>query len=146
MKFYIKNNNIYYYNFKLFNGEISYLLFIIYVLFLLYKTSFIKYFNYISIFVGLYGIVDTIMKFSRYKLFLILILSILGHGIFLYPLTNFKKYMQPNIINYILSCLGILIILFLPYWCYDISRKKTIASLLLVNIFFTYYYYFHYKN
>tara|TARA_B100001093_G_scaffold516476_1_gene595346 strand:- start:3239 stop:3679 length:441 start_codon:yes stop_codon:yes gene_type:complete len=145
MKFYIKNNNIYYYNFPLLNGVISYLLFIIYAIFLLYKISYIKYFNYISIFVGLHGIIDTFIKFSRYKLFLILILSILGQIIFLYPLTNFKKYMQPNTINYILSLKGILTILFLPYWPYSISKEKTIASLILVNIFFTYYYYFHYN-
>ena len=57
-----------------------------------------------------------------------------------------KKYMKPNILNYILSAIGLLIIVLLPYWPYIISKVKAVAFLIFVNIFFTYYYYFHYKH
>lgn len=144
MKLTIKNNNIYYYNYQIFNGELSPFLFLIYLYFLIYNIKYITRFNYLSLFIGIFGIIDCILRIIKYKLYFIFILNILLHLPFLYPLINFKKYMQPNIINYILSAIGILILIFLPKWPYIIVRKKAIALLILVNLFFTYYYYFHY--
>ena len=146
MKFTIKNNNLYYYNYPIINTQLSPYLFLIYLYFLFYNIKFITNFNYLSIFVGVFGIIDCILHILKYNLYFIFILNIFFHLPFFYPLIKFKKFMNPNIINYILSALGILILIFFPKWPYLIKRKKAIALLVLVNIFFTYYYYFHYKH
>ena len=146
MKFYIKNNNIYYYNYPIIKGELSPLLGIIYIWFLITNVKYIINFNYLSIFVGIFGIIDSLLHIPKYKLYLFFIINALLHLIFLYPLINYKKYMKPNILNYILSAIGLLIIVLLPYWPYIISKVKAIVFLIFINIFFTYYYYFHYKH
>ncbi len=145
MKFYIKNNNIYYYHYPIFNGELSNFLVILYLLILIYKTNFISYINYISIFIVIVGISDNIIKAIKHNLYLTFMISILLHCVFLYPLIDMKKYMEPNIINYVLSIVAILIIKFLPYWPYDLSRNNMIIILILINIILTCYYYFHHK-
>ena len=146
MKLTIKNNNIYYYNCPIFNRYLSPFFFLIYLYFLVYNIPFIINFNYLSIFIGLFGIIHCIFQIIKYKLYFIFILSILYHIIFFYPLSSFKNFMTPNITNYILSIIGILIVIFFPKWPYLIQKKKAIALLILINIFFTYYYYFHYKH
>lgn len=146
MKFYIKNNNIYYYHYPIFNGELSPVIFIIYLIILFTQKYMIKYINYISIFIAIVGIIDTIIKMIMHKLYFIFILNILLHCVFLFPLTNMKKYMKPNIINYVLSIVAILIIKFLPYWPYELSRNNMITILILINVVFTCYYFFQHKH
>ena len=111
MNFYIKNNSLYYYNYRFFNGQLSPYLFLIYIYIIFSYPNFIKNINYLSIFVAIFGIMDTINAIKKYNLYFIFIFFIIFHLVFLYPLINFKKYMKPNIINYILSLIGILIII-----------------------------------
>ena len=91
MKFYIKNNNIYYYHYPIFNGELSSVIFIIYLIILFTQKYIIKYINYISIFIAIVGIIDTLIKMIMHKLYFIFILMILLHCVFLYPLTSLTK-------------------------------------------------------
>ena len=90
------------------------------------------------------GTYDSYLKSIKYKLNAILIWGSLMHTIGLYPLTNIKKYIRPNIINYLTSILGAFIILFLPYWPYEVSRKFVLSMLIMINVFFTGYYYLRY--
>ena len=141
MNFYIKNNSLYYYNYRFFNGQLSPYLFLIYIYIIFSYPNFIKNINYLSILVAVFGIINTILRIKKHKLYLLFFLIIILHLIFFYPLINFKKYMKPNMINYFLSFIGILIIKFLPYWPYLISRENGIYLLIAINLFFTSIYY-----
>lgn len=146
MKFYIKNNNLYYYQYPIFNGELSPVIFIIYLIILFTQKYMINYINYISIFIAIVGIIDSILKMITHKLYFIFIITALLHCVFLFPLTNMKKYMKPNICNYVLSIVAVLIITFLPYWPYELSRNNMIAILILINVVFTSFYFLQYKR
>tara|TARA_A100001011_G_scaffold394953_1_gene488586 strand:+ start:1213 stop:1644 length:432 start_codon:yes stop_codon:yes gene_type:complete len=141
MKFHIKNNNLYYYHIPIFGGQLSYFLFFIYLYIIFVHPNFIKNINYLSIIVAVFGIIDTILHINKYNLYLIFLFIIFFHLIFFYPFINFKKYMKPNMINYFLSFIGILIIKFLPYWPYLISRENGIYLFIAINLFFTSIYY-----
>ena len=85
--------------------------------------------------IALIGILDSYLEYKRNnKLLLNIILAILFHGILLYPLINIKKYLKPNLSNLVLGIIGILIIYFLPYWPYLVS--KTDMILLIPVIYF----------
>jgi UDP-N-acetylmuramyl pentapeptide phosphotransferase/UDP-N-acetylglucosamine-1-phosphate transferase len=129
MNFYIKNNNIYYEDYKIFDGRLSLALVPIAVLIILNK-KFIKYFSYIFLCIALIGIVDSYLEYERNKkLLFIITFAILFHGILLYPLINIKKYLKPNLCNLALGIIGIFIIYFLPYWPYAISKIHMILSI-----------------
>tara|TARA_B100001778_G_scaffold318763_1_gene307603 strand:- start:120 stop:557 length:438 start_codon:yes stop_codon:yes gene_type:complete len=133
MNFYIKNNNIYYEDYKIFDGRLSLALVPIAVLIILNK-KFIKYFSYIFLCIALIGIVDSYLVYERNKkLLFIMTFAILFHGILLYPLINIKKYLKPNLLNLALGIIGISIIYFLPYWPYEISK---IHMILLIPVIY----------
>ena len=144
MKFHIKNNNLYYYHFPVFGGQLSNFLFFIYLYIIFAHPNFIKNINYLSILVAIFGIIDTILHINKHNLYLIFVFIIFFHLIFFYPLINFKKYMKPNMINYFLSFISILIFMFLPYWPYLISRETGIYLLIAINLICTFIYYLCY--
>jgi hypothetical protein len=118
--------------------------------FIIYNKKYIKYFNYIFIYIALIGIIDNYFQFKIYKSFFKYYKSlfvyysvILLHIILLYPLINIKKYMKPNIINLILSIIAIFIIIYLPYWPYELSRQIFIAWLIIINILCILLYYLY---
>ena len=134
MNFYIKNNNIYYEDYKILDGRLSLVLVPLAILIILNKKL-IKYFSYIFLCIALIGIIDSYLEYKRNKkLLFIITFSILFHGILLFPLLNIKKYLKPNLSNLALGIIGILIIYFLPYWPYVISKKNMMLLIPVIYI------------
>ena len=125
-----KNNNIYYKNYKLNNGKLSWFLVPFFIIIILFYKNFIKYFSYIMISIAIIGTIETYYFYLKYKYFFIAIISIIFHLILLYPLININNYLKPNISNLIFGIIGLFIIYFLPYWPYDITKKQTIILLI----------------
>lgn len=144
--FSIKNNNIYYYNFQVFNGELSLLLVPLVILLVIINNNFLKYFSNICIIIFICGIIDSYKKSLIYKLPSILYINFIFHTFTLYPLINFKKYFKPNIINYILGIIGIIIINILPYWPYSTERSIFSYIIIIVYLITSFIYYFTYNN
>ena len=146
MKNIILNNiftkDFYYYDYKLNNGRLSWLLIPLSYLILYYKT-YIKYFSYIFVVIAIIGIVETILLIEKYNYFLLISASLILHAILLYPLTNIKKYLKLNITNIALAFLGIVTILYLPYWPYILPRSTIIIFSILIYIFLFLLYNFH---
>tara|TARA_B100001175_G_scaffold273389_1_gene247050 strand:- start:262 stop:693 length:432 start_codon:yes stop_codon:yes gene_type:complete len=134
MYFNIKNNKLYYDDYEIFAGRLSWALVPISIFIILHE-KFVKDCSYIFMCIALIGILDSYLEYKRNnKLLLNIILAILFHGILLYPLINIKKYLKPNLSNLVLGIIGILIIYFLPYWPYLVS--KTDMILLIPVIYF----------
>ena len=134
MNFYIKNNNIYYEDYKILDGRLSLVLVPLAILIILNKKL-IKYFSYIFLCIAIIGIIDSYLEYKRNKkLLFIITFSILFHGILLFPLLNIKKYLKPNLSNLALGIIGILIIYFLPYWPYAISKKNMMLLIPVIYI------------
>ena len=138
MKNIILNNiftkDFYYYDYKLNNGMLSWLLIPLSYLILYYKT-YIKYFSYIFVVIAIIGIVETILLIEKYNYFLLISASLILHAILLYPLTNIKKYLKLNISNIALAFLGIVTILYLPYWPYILPRSTIIIFSIIIYSF-----------
>lgn len=106
--------------------------------YIIYNKKYIKYFSYAFITIAIIGTIDTYLIYkyefnnSNTIIHIILGIIILLHLILLYPLTNIKKYMEPNIIQYISCIFGILTSYFLPYWPYLISRTNVIISTIII--------------
>lgn len=146
MKFYIKDNNLYYYNYLITDRSLSlFLVPIAYII--LFSKNLIPYFSYIFAYIALIGTLDAISKFFDHKLYLILVTVSINHLILLYPVINFKENFKPNISNYLFGLLALLIIYFLPYWPYKLTKSIFISVLLIVYIVITllYCYFFDYK-
>lgn len=133
----IKNNNLYYYNYRVFNGELSTLLIPLSVLLIIKYNNLIKFASPIFIIMFIIGSINAYLISEKYNLVSLLFLGILIHVPGLYPLINYKKFFEPNIIQYILGIIAILLCMFLPYWPYLLSRRNTIIIILLIY-FFTY--------
>lgn len=142
MTFKFINNNIYYKNFKIFNFELSLLLVPLLIIIILYFKKYINYFSNIFLAIFICGIIDSYVKSLIYSLPVILYANIIFHSFGLYPLVNFKKYFKPNVVNFLLGILTILIIIFLPYWPYDVNRFIFIISIILIYVFTTTIYFF----
>lgn len=121
------------YNFLINSKQLSWILIPI-SLFIIYNKKYIKYFNYIFIYIALIGILDNHFQYKNHKSLFVYYSVIIFHVLLLYPLINIKKYMKPNIINYILSILAIIIIIYLPYWPYVLSKIIFIFLLIIINI------------
>ena len=63
MKFYIKNNNLYYYDYLITDRQLSLILIPI-ALVIIYNKTFIKYFSYIFIYIAVIGMIDNYFKFT----------------------------------------------------------------------------------
>ena len=130
MKITLKNNNVYYYHYKLFRGELSWVLVPIVFILILYFNNYIKYVSLIFLLIGIVGLIDTYYKFMKEKLLGFFILVIIMHLVGFYPLLNVKKYFEYNNIIYIFGLLALAITYFLPYWPYDVSRKFVLLVIL----------------
>ena len=130
MKITFKNNNVYYYHYKLFRGELSWVLVPIVFLLILYFNNYIKYVSLIFLLIGIVGLIDTYYKFMKEKLLGFFILVIIMHLVGFYPLLNIKKYFEYNNIIYLFGLLALAITYFLPYWPYDVSRKFVLLVIL----------------
>lgn len=139
MKITFKNNNIYYYHYKLFRGELSWLLVPIVFLLIVYFNNYIKYVSLIFLLIGIVGIIDTYYKILEHKLIGIFILIIIMHLVGFYPLLDVKKYFEYNNIIYFFGLLALAITYFLPYWPYSVSRNIVITIILLLFSGYTLY-------
>jgi hypothetical protein len=139
MKITFKNNNIYYYHYKLFRGELSWVLFPIVFLLIVYFNNYIKYVSLIFLLIGIVGIIDTYYKILEHKLIGIFILIIIMHLVGFYPLLDVKKYFEYNNIIYFFGLLALAITYFLPYWPYSVSRNIVITIILLLFSGYTLY-------
>jgi hypothetical protein len=113
-------------------GQLSWILVPISLLIIFYKKELIKYFSYIFLCIAIIGTIDTYLvqlKYSKIKLFILL--SYIFHLLLLYPLINIKEYIQINNTNYLLGIIALLIINYLPYWPYVLTRD-TITSLIFI--------------
>ena len=68
MNIYIKNNNVYYEDYKILDGRLSLLLIPIAILIILHK-NYIKYFSYIFLCIAIIGTIDTYYVYLKYKYF-----------------------------------------------------------------------------
>jgi hypothetical protein len=68
MKITFKNNNIYYYHYKIIRGELSFVLVPIGIVLIYYLNDYIKYVSLIFLLVGLVGLIDSYYKIIQEKL------------------------------------------------------------------------------
>lgn len=130
----IKNNNLYYKDYKIYKGELCWVLIpIAYIIILFYKNL-IVHIGYILICIAIIGIISLLNNkmLAKKDYFLLKILIIISHLFLLYPLINFKKYIKLNKSNILLGICGIIIAIVLPYWPYDLSRKLCIFYEILI--------------
>ena len=119
----IKDYNLYYNHYKVFNWELSIALVPIVFILVLYYNNYIKYVSLIFLLIGIVGTVDSFYKSIKEKLLGIFIWGVLMHSVGFYPLLNVKKYFEYNNIIYIFGVIALAILYFLPYWPYAVSRK-----------------------
>lgn len=147
MKLYIQDNNLYYYHYKIFKGQLSLRLLMLLSIIFFFNKNFLKYISYASLSIPVIGNYEGYLTYKKYNLIGLFFGSILIHMLFLYPLINLKKYFKPNFLQFLMIILGLCIIYFLPYWPYSIPRKTMAIMLLFTYVYFTvmYCYYFDYK-
>ena len=140
MQLTLKNNNIYYYHYRILNGELSFLLIILLMIILFFCKNLIKYISYICVCIPIIGTYDAYLRYKKYDLMGILLFGILFHLLFFYPLIDFKKYFKPNILQLVILILSLLIVNFLPYWPYLVSRKDISLLILIIYLILGLYY------
>lgn len=138
------NNEVFFKHIK--KGQLSWLLVPISLYIIFYKKELIKYFSYIFLCIAIIGTIDTYLVYLKYpKVNLLFILpSYIFHLALLFPLINIQEYLQINNINYLLGIIGLIIIKFLPYWPYLVSRVlMTYISIIIyfiltvISLFYT---------
>jgi hypothetical protein len=139
MEIIFKNNNVYYYHYKIFNGELSFVLIPIVFILIFYINNYIKYVSLIFLLIGIIGIIDSYYKSKIEKLFSIFIFGIIMHFIGFYPLLNIKKYFKYNNIIYLFGLLALLITYFLPYWPYVVSKEYVYITIIVLYTSYTLY-------
>ena len=144
MKITFKNNNVYYYHYKLFRGELSWVLVPSVVALIYYFNDYIKYVSLIFLLIGIVGLVDGYYKILMEKLVFLFIINIFIHLIGFYPLLNVKKHFAYNNIIYIFGVTALAITFFLPYWPYTLSRKVVIIIILALYASYTLYHSYKY--
>ena len=139
MEITFKNNNVYYYHYKIFNGELSPLLVPVVFIIIFFYNDYIKYFSLTFLLIGIIGIIDSYYKSKRENLKMILYAGIAMHIIGFYPLLNVKKYFEYNPIIYFIGLLMLIITYFLPYWPYYLSRKMVLILIIFLYIVYSIY-------
>ena len=134
MQFRLIDNRLYYYDYKIFNGELSYMLFVVAVTIMFFYKNIIKYISYVCLCINVIGIYISYLNALEYNLIGVMIGGTLSHMIFLYPLINIKKYFEPNLIQFLLIIAGLFIIFYFPYWPYKVMTRTTM-SYMLVTIY-----------
>ena len=145
MEITFKNNNVYYYHYKIFNGELSFLLVPVVFIIIFFYNDYIKYFSLTFLLIGIIGIIDSYYKSKRENLKLILYAGIAMHIIGFYPLLNVKKYFEYNPIIYFVGLLMLIITYFLPYWPYYLSRKMVLILIIFLYIVYSIYHIYRLK-
>ena len=139
MELTFKNNNVYYYHYKIFRGELSWVLLPSILILIYYLNNYIKYVSLILLLVGIVGLVDNYYKIIIEKLVFIFIINIIIHLVSFYPLLNDKKYFEYNNIIYVFGLLALAIVYYLPYWPYAVSKKTVLIIILALYASYTLY-------
>ena len=128
-----------------FKFELSYILVPVLGILYIYCPIVRPYFIYALIYIALIGTYNTILirkemlktKYGKYQYWL----AIIFHLILLLSLLEFKKIGYPNIGSLIIMLIGILILNYLPYWPYYLSREFMIISYINLYIVLSIIYY-----
>ena len=139
MELTFKNNNIYYYHYKIFRGELSFILVPIAIILIFYFNNYIKYVSLIFLLIGIVGTIDSYNKSQKEKLLGILFAGIITHIPGFYPLLNVKSNFEYNNIIYVFGLTALAIVYLLPYWPYTLSRKAVILLILALYTSYTLY-------
>jgi hypothetical protein len=136
MELTLKNNNIYYYHYKIFRGELSWVLVPSVLALIYYFDAYIKYVSLIFLLIGIVGLIDSYNKSKREQLLGILFAGLIMHAPGFYPLLNVKKYFVYNNIIYVFGLIALAIVYYLPYWPYTLSRN--VVALIISLLYLTY--------
>jgi hypothetical protein len=136
MELTFKNNNIYYYHYKIGRGELSWVLVPSVLVLIYYFKSYIKYVSLIFLLIGIVGSIDSYNKSKREQLLGILFAGLIMHAPGFYPLLNVKKYFAYNNIIYVFGLIALAITYLLPYWPYTLSRN--VVALIISLLYLTY--------
>jgi hypothetical protein len=136
MELTFKNNNIYYYHYKIGSGELSWVLVPSVLVLIYYFKSYIKYVSLIFLLIGIVGSIDSYNKSKREQLLGILFAGLITHAPGFYPLLNVKRYFAYNNIIYVFGLIALAITYFLPYWPYTLSRN--VVALIISLLYLTY--------
>lgn len=139
MELTFKNNNVYYYHYKIIREELSWVLLPSVLVLIYYYNDYIKYVSLIFLLIGIVGLVDSYYKIIQEKLVFIFIINIIIHLIGFYPLLNVKKYFAYNNIIYAFGLIALAITYYLPYWPYILSRKAIASIIILLYSSYTLY-------
>lgn len=127
----MENSNTYFFKF-----ELSYILIPVLCSLYIFFPLTRPYLLYTLIYISLIGTYNTLLlkneifksKVGIYQYWG----SILFHLILLISLFEFNKYGYPNLVSFIIMIIGILILTFLPYWPYYLSREYMIYSYIVI--------------
>ncbi len=139
MELTFKNNNVYYYHYKIIRGELSWVLVPSVLVLIYYYNSYIKYVSLIFLLIGIVGLVDSYYKIIQEKLVFIFIINIIIHLIGFYPLLDVESHFAYNNIIYAFGLLALAITYYLPYWPYILSRKAIASIIILLYSSYTLY-------
>lgn len=139
MELTFKNNNVYYYHYKIVRGELSWVLVPLVLALIFYFNNYIKYVSLIFLLIGIVGTIDSYNKSKREKLVGILIAGIIMHIPGFYPLLNVKRYFEYNNIIYVFGLIALAIVYLLPYWPYTLSRNMVALIISLLYLSYTLY-------
>jgi hypothetical protein len=139
MELTFKNNNIYYYHYKIIRGELSWVLLPSVLVLIYYYNSYIKYVSLIFLLIGIVGLVDSYYKIIQEKLVFIFIINIIIHLIGFYPLLDVESHFAYNNIIYAFGLIALAITYYLPYWPYTLSRKAIASIIILLYSSYTLY-------
>ena len=139
MELTFKNNNVYYYHYKIVRGELSWVLVPVVLTLIFYFNSYIKYVSLIFLLIGIVGTIDSYNKSKREKLVGILFAGIAMHIAGFYPLLNVKTYFVYNNIIYVFGLIALAIVYLLPYWPYTLSRNIVALIISLLYLSYTLY-------
>ena len=139
MEITFKNNNVYYYHYKIVRGELSWVLVPCVLILIYYFNSYIKYVSLIFLLIGIVGTIDSYNKSKKANLLGVIIAGIIMHIAGFYPLLNVKTYFVYNNIIYVFGLVALAIAYYLPYWPYILSRKVVIITILALYASYTLY-------
>ena len=144
MELTFKNNNVYYYHYKIVRGELSFVLVPCVLTLIFYFNSYIKYVSLIFLLIGIVGTIDAYNKSKKANLLGVMIAGLFMHIAGFYPLLNVKRYFEYNNIIYVFGLLALAIVYLLPYWPYTLSRKVVIIIILALYASYTLYHSYKY--
>jgi hypothetical protein len=139
MELTFKNNAIYYYHYKIFRGELSWVLLPSVLVLIYYYNAYIKYVSLIFLLIGIVGTIEAYNRSKRYKLLGLLIVGLITHIPGFYPLLDVKSHFAYNNIIYVFGLIALAIVYYLPYWPYTISRTMVALIIGLLYLSYTLY-------